>query len=54
LGEERRATTARILEPGTEEDAMARRLLVDKYAPGYKGDLTDWGRDSVPVAAGWD
>ena len=32
------------------EDALARRLLVEKYAPGYERDLTEWGRTSLPVA----
>ncbi len=53
LGEERRETTARILRSGSEEDALARRLLVEKYRPGYDGDLTVWGRDSLPVAVAW-
>jgi deazaflavin-dependent oxidoreductase (nitroreductase family) len=43
------AGTARIVNDGNE-DKMARRLLLDKYAPGYSGDLTEWGRDSLPVA----
>lgn len=54
LGTERRATSARVVSPATDEDALARRLLVDKYAPGYRGDLTEWGRDSLPVAVAWD
>lgn len=33
-----------------EEDARARRLLLDKYSPGYAGDLTAWGRTALPVA----
>jgi deazaflavin-dependent oxidoreductase (nitroreductase family) len=33
-----------------EEDARARRLLLDKYAPGYGGDLSEWGRTALPVA----
>ena len=32
------------------EDALARRLLLEKYAAGYGGDLTEWGRSSLPVA----
>ena len=33
------------------EDAQARRLLLEKYAPPrYEGDLSDWGRDALPVA----
>src|SRR3954466_887588 len=31
---------ARIVEPATEEDALARRLLVAKYQPSYGSDLT--------------
>src|SRR4249919_2907514 len=31
IGGETRATTARVVEPDTEEDALARRLLVEKY-----------------------
>lgn len=33
-----------------EEDALARRLLLDKYSPTYAGDLSDWGRSALPVA----
>ena len=33
-----------------EEDNKARSLLLEKYAAGYKGDLTRWGRDSLAVA----
>jgi hypothetical protein len=33
-----------------EEDARARRLLLEKYGPGYSGDLSDWGRSALPVA----
>jgi deazaflavin-dependent oxidoreductase (nitroreductase family) len=54
LGQERRETTARVVEAGTEEDALARRLLVEKYRPGYDGDLTGWGRDSLPIVIAWD
>jgi deazaflavin-dependent oxidoreductase (nitroreductase family) len=41
---------ARVLEADTPEDALARRLLLDKYAPGYSGSLEDWGRTALPVA----
>jgi deazaflavin-dependent oxidoreductase (nitroreductase family) len=34
----------------TTEDALVRRLLVDKYQPGHASDLTDWGRTALPVA----
>lgn len=33
-----------------DEDALARKLLVEKYRPGYSGDLTNWGRTALPVA----
>ena len=34
-----------------EEDALARRLLLEKYAPPrYNGDLSSWGRTALPVA----
>jgi deazaflavin-dependent oxidoreductase (nitroreductase family) len=33
------------------EDALARRLLLEKYAPPrYDGDLGEWGRDALAVA----
>ncbi len=53
IGDARRTTRARVLEPGTEEDARARRLLVEKYQPGYGEDLGDWSRTSLPVAIDW-
>jgi deazaflavin-dependent oxidoreductase (nitroreductase family) len=53
IGDQRRATLARIVEPESEEDALARRLLVEKYQPGYGSDLGEWGRTSLPVAIDW-
>jgi deazaflavin-dependent oxidoreductase (nitroreductase family) len=41
--------TARIIEPRTDEDALARRLLLEKYAKS-NDDLDDWGRTALPVA----
>lgn len=41
--------TARLVEQAAE-DALARRLVVAKYQPGYGEDLTDWGRTSLVVA----
>jgi deazaflavin-dependent oxidoreductase (nitroreductase family) len=41
---------ARVLDPGTPEDELARDLLVAKYQPSYGGDLTGWRRSSLPVA----
>jgi deazaflavin-dependent oxidoreductase (nitroreductase family) len=40
---------ARVVEDA-QEDALARRIVVGKYQPGYGEDLTDWGRESLVVA----
>ena len=40
---------ARVVEPDTPEDALARRLLVEKYHSGHD-DLSSWGREALPVA----
>lgn len=40
---------ARLVDADTEEDRLARKLLVEKYQPG-SGDLTNWGRTALPVA----
>jgi deazaflavin-dependent oxidoreductase (nitroreductase family) len=47
-----RRTRARPVDPGTEEDATARRLLLEKYA-GPNRDLDEWGRTSLPIAIEW-
>ena len=44
------AGQARVVAPGSDEDALARRLVTDKYQPGYGGDLSGWRRSSLPVA----
>jgi deazaflavin-dependent oxidoreductase (nitroreductase family) len=55
IGEMRFNGRARILSPRDKEDAIARRLLVAKYAnTGYGGDLSDWGRTALPVAIDFD
>lgn len=41
--------TAHLLE-NAQEDALARKLLFDKYTPRDSDDLTDWARTSLPVA----
>jgi deazaflavin-dependent oxidoreductase (nitroreductase family) len=53
IGERTRTTRARVVEAGTEEDALARRLLVEKYRGGSEGSLAGWGRSSLPVAIDW-
>ena len=43
------AGVGRVVE-GSEEDALARRLLLEKYEATYSGDLSEWGRTALPVA----
>jgi nitroimidazol reductase NimA-like FMN-containing flavoprotein (pyridoxamine 5'-phosphate oxidase superfamily) len=43
------AGRARLVEDG-DEDALARRLLLEKYQTGYRGDLGEWGETALPVA----
>lgn len=35
---------------GADEDALARRLLMEKYQPRYTGDLGEWQETSLPIA----
>lgn len=49
IGKRTFAGTGRVLGMG-EEDALARRLLLDKYEPTYSGDLKEWGETALPVA----
>jgi deazaflavin-dependent oxidoreductase (nitroreductase family) len=44
------AGRARLVEAGSDEDELARRLVAGKYQPGYGGDLSGWRRSSLPVA----
>jgi hypothetical protein len=41
---------ARVVEAGTDEDELARRLVAGKYQPTYGGDLSGWRRSALPVA----
>mgnify|MGYP001264640407 CR=1 FL=1 len=50
VGEHTFAARGRVVEPGSEEDSLARDLLVAKYRPRYSGDLADWRRRALPVA----
>lgn len=43
------AGTARIVTD-PDEDALARKLLLEKYIARGNTDLDDWGRDALPVA----
>lgn len=42
--------TARLVAPATAEGPLARRLLFEKYSPGYSGDLANWRDTALPVA----
>jgi deazaflavin-dependent oxidoreductase (nitroreductase family) len=46
--------TGRIAAPDTEEDALARDLVVDKYEPSYAESLQDWKVEALPVAIDLD
>ena len=41
---------ARLIDAGSGEDELARRLLTEKYQPDYERDLGDWRRTALPVA----
>jgi len=49
LGDALFAGRARVVAQA-DEDALARRLVLAKYQPGYDGDLSEWGRTALPVA----
>jgi hypothetical protein len=40
---------ARKVQPGTDEEGEARRLLLDKYRTSGD-DLSEWGRSALPIA----
>ena len=49
IGDTTSAGRGRIVTDAAE-DALARRLLLEKYTPRYSGDLSDWGKNALPVA----
>jgi deazaflavin-dependent oxidoreductase (nitroreductase family) len=53
IGDHKRTTRARVVERGSEEDTLARRLLVDKYEARGNSDLAEWGRTALAVAIDW-
>jgi deazaflavin-dependent oxidoreductase (nitroreductase family) len=50
IGDREGDATGRVLEPGTEEDVRARRLVLAKYQRPGGHDLESWGRTALPVA----
>ena len=53
LGDRRRATRARAIEPDTDEDAVARRLLLDKYTARGNTSLMVWAATALAGAIHW-
>lgn len=49
IGEHDWDARARVVDPGTEDDARVRPLLRDKYA-NASDDLVSWARTALPVA----
>jgi deazaflavin-dependent oxidoreductase (nitroreductase family) len=52
IGGVRKVTRARVVEAGTDEDTLARGLLLEKYG-GSGENLGEWARTSLPVAIVW-
>jgi deazaflavin-dependent oxidoreductase (nitroreductase family) len=50
IGDETHRVVARILDQAGEEEQAARRLVFEKYQPGYDGDLSGWRVRALPVA----
>jgi deazaflavin-dependent oxidoreductase (nitroreductase family) len=50
IGTRRFTGRARVIDGPAEEDELARRLVTEKYQPGYAGDLRGWREASLPVA----
>ena len=50
IGNSTHQATARVVEPGTDEDALARRLVLEKYQTPAGAELEEWGRTALPVA----
>lgn len=53
IGDRKRPSRARVLSAGSEEDATARKLLVEKYTVRGEANLSDWGSRALAVAVDW-
>lgn len=49
LGDRDMICRARVIDDPAE-DELARRLLLEKYAPRHSGELGEWSRTALPVA----
>jgi deazaflavin-dependent oxidoreductase (nitroreductase family) len=50
IGTDRFDAAARFPQPGTDEDARARRLMLDKYQASGTRELERWGHAALVVA----
>lgn len=50
IGDQEGRATARVVDTGSDEDALARRLVLAKYQQPGETDLESWGRSALPVA----
>lgn len=50
IGDRAGDATARVLEPGADEDTLARRLILAKYQAPGRSELEHWGRTALAVA----
>jgi deazaflavin-dependent oxidoreductase (nitroreductase family) len=53
IGDRKRTTKARVVDAGSEEDAIARRAMLEKYQRGSGEDLSSWARTALAVAVEW-
>ncbi len=54
IGQRELSGSARVVAPESDEEALARQLLLAKYQPAYGGDLSQWGATALPVAVDLD
>jgi deazaflavin-dependent oxidoreductase (nitroreductase family) len=52
IGDAKRTTKARVVTDPAE-DALARRLVLEKYRPRDGGDLNDWSHTALPIVVDW-
>ena len=50
IGSQEGDAVGRVVEAGTDEDALARRLVLRKYQQPGATDLESWGAGALPVA----
>lgn len=53
LAGRKRVTSARVVDETSQEDALARRLMLEKYSARDGSDLATWGRTALVIAVDW-